>query len=103
VGINSDDGVRRLKGPSRPINPAEARAQVLAAMQAVDFVTVFAEPTPLELIQALRPEVLVKGADYRKQDVVGADLVESYGGRIYLAPLRQGHSTTRLVERLGAA
>jgi D-beta-D-heptose 7-phosphate kinase/D-beta-D-heptose 1-phosphate adenosyltransferase len=103
VGVNSDDSVRRLKGPTRPINPVEARAQVLAGLQAVDFVTVFAEPTPLELIQTLRPDVLVKGADYRKDEVVGADFVESYSGRVHLAPLREGYSTTRLVQRLGAA
>jgi D-beta-D-heptose 7-phosphate kinase/D-beta-D-heptose 1-phosphate adenosyltransferase len=103
VGLNSDTSVRQLKGPDRPVNPLEARAHVLAALQAVDFVTVFEENTPLELIRALRPDVLVKGADYRKEEVVGAELVESYGGRVYLAPLRQGYSTTRLLERLRAA
>jgi D-beta-D-heptose 7-phosphate kinase/D-beta-D-heptose 1-phosphate adenosyltransferase len=76
---------------------------VLAGLQAVDFVSIFAEPTPLELIQTVRPHVLVKGADYRKEEVVGADLVESYGGRVYLAPLREGYSTTRILRALGAA
>jgi D-beta-D-heptose 7-phosphate kinase/D-beta-D-heptose 1-phosphate adenosyltransferase len=80
-----------------------ARAQVLAGLQAVDYVTIFEEPTPLSLISALRPNVLVKGADYQKHDVVGADLVESYGGRVHLAPLREGFSTTRILQRLGAA
>ena len=103
VGLNGDAGVRALKGPGRPVNPAESRAVVLAALEAVDYLTVFDEPTPLELIRALRPDVLVKGADYRREDVVGADVVESYGGRVHLAALREGHSTTRLLQRLGAA
>ena len=103
VGLNSDASVRGLKGPRRPINPATARALVLAGLQAVDYVTVFEEPTPLGLIQALRPDVLVKGADYRKADVVGAAFVESYGGRVYLAPLREGFSTSRLLEQWRAA
>jgi D-beta-D-heptose 7-phosphate kinase/D-beta-D-heptose 1-phosphate adenosyltransferase len=103
VGLNSDSSVRQLKGPGRPINPLEARAQVLAALQTVDYVTVFDEMTPLELIRAIKPEVLVKGADYRKDEVVGAELVESCGGRVYLAPLHPGYSTTRLLEKLRAA
>jgi D-beta-D-heptose 7-phosphate kinase/D-beta-D-heptose 1-phosphate adenosyltransferase len=103
VGLNGDAGVRALKGPGRPVNSAEARALVLAALEAVDLLTVFDEPTPLELIRAVRPDVLVKGADYRREEVVGADFVESYGGRVHLAPLRPGCSTTRLLQRLGAA
>jgi len=103
VGLNSDAGVRALKGPSRPVNPLDARAQVLAALQAVDYLTVFDEPTPLALIEALRPDVLVKGADYRKDQVVGADFVESYGGRVHLAPVRQGYSTSALLQKLHAA
>jgi D-beta-D-heptose 7-phosphate kinase/D-beta-D-heptose 1-phosphate adenosyltransferase len=103
VGLNCDAGVRTLKGPSRPINSVEDRALVLAALKAVDYLVLFDEPTPLELIQALRPDVLVKGADYRRENVVGADFVESYGGRVHLARLREGYSTTRLLKRLGAA
>src|SRR5256886_11310614 len=103
VGLNGDAGVRALKGPGRPVNPVESRALVLAGLEAVDYLTVFDEATPLELIQALRPDVLVKGADYHPDEVVGADLVASYGGRVYLAPLREGYSTTRLLQRLGAA
>jgi D-beta-D-heptose 7-phosphate kinase/D-beta-D-heptose 1-phosphate adenosyltransferase len=103
VGLNSDSGVRMLKGPMRPVHDAAARALVLGALEMVDYVTVFDEPTPLELIRALRPDVLVKGADYRRDEVVGADLVESYGGRVHLAALREGLSTTRLLQRLGAA
>ncbi len=103
VGLNSDASVRALKGPARPINSAESRALVLAGLEAVDYLTVFEESTPLELVRALRPDVLVKGADYRREDVVGADFVASYGGRVHLAGLREGHSTTRLLQRLGAA
>jgi D-beta-D-heptose 7-phosphate kinase/D-beta-D-heptose 1-phosphate adenosyltransferase len=103
VGLNSDAGVRALKGPTRPVNAAADRALVLAALEAVDYLTVFDEPTPLELIHAIRPDVLVKGADYSRAEVVGAEFVESYGGRVHLAPLREGQSTTRLLQRLGAA
>src|SRR5262245_10490449 len=103
VGLNSDASIRGLKGPGRPINPVAARSLVLAALQALDYVTVFDESTPLELIIAVRPDVLVKGADYRKSDVVGAEFVESYGGRVHLAALREGYSTTNLLRRLEAA
>jgi D-beta-D-heptose 7-phosphate kinase/D-beta-D-heptose 1-phosphate adenosyltransferase len=103
VGLNSDASVCRLKGPGRPVNPVEARALVLASLQGVDYVTIFDEATPLELIQSLRPNVLVKGADYRKEEVVGAHFVEANGGRVHLAALREGFSTTGLLQRLGAA
>jgi D-beta-D-heptose 7-phosphate kinase/D-beta-D-heptose 1-phosphate adenosyltransferase len=103
VGLNSDAGVRALKGNGRPVNPVQARALVLTGLQAVDYVTVFGEPTPIELLQLLRPDVLVKGADYRKEDVVGADVVEGYGGRVHLAALCEGCSTTQTLERLEAA
>jgi D-beta-D-heptose 7-phosphate kinase/D-beta-D-heptose 1-phosphate adenosyltransferase len=103
VALNSDESVRHLKGPTRPLNPVEARALVLAGLQDVDFVTIFAEPTPLALIRAVRPDVLVKGADYRKSEVVGADFVEGYGGRVHLAAVRDGFSTTNLIERMKAA
>jgi D-beta-D-heptose 7-phosphate kinase/D-beta-D-heptose 1-phosphate adenosyltransferase len=103
VGLNGDAGVRALKGPGRPVHGALERALVLGALECVDYVTVFEEMTPLELIEAIRPDVLVKGADYGRDEVVGADFVESCGGRVHLAPLRQGLSTTRLLQRLGAA
>jgi D-beta-D-heptose 7-phosphate kinase/D-beta-D-heptose 1-phosphate adenosyltransferase len=103
VGLNSDSSVRGLKGPTRPHNPAEARAAVLAALESVSLVTVFDEPDPLSLILELRPDVLVKGADYARSQVVGGDLVEQWGGRVHLAALRDGYSTTRLLSRLGAA
>jgi D-beta-D-heptose 7-phosphate kinase/D-beta-D-heptose 1-phosphate adenosyltransferase len=103
VGLNSDASVRALKGPGRPVHSEEARALVLAGLQAVDYITVFEESTPLALIEAIRPDVLVKGADYRKEDVVGAGFVEAHGGRVHLAPLREGYSTTRILQQLAAA
>jgi D-beta-D-heptose 7-phosphate kinase/D-beta-D-heptose 1-phosphate adenosyltransferase len=103
VGINTDASVQGLKGKSRPLQPLSARATVLAALQAVDFITPFAESTPLALIRHVRPDVLVKGADYRKDEVVGAEFVESYGGRVHLAILHPGYSTTQLIEQLRAA
>ena len=87
VGLNSDASVKRLKGPSRPINPAEARAEVLSALEAVDAVTIFDEDTPLELINAICPDVLIKGGDYRPDEVVGRDEVEAAGGRLGDRPL----------------
>jgi D-beta-D-heptose 7-phosphate kinase/D-beta-D-heptose 1-phosphate adenosyltransferase len=103
VGLNSDASVRALKGHDRPIHPAEARSTVLAGLQAVDYVVFFEEDTPQALIEALRPDVLIKGADYRKEDVVGAAFVESYGGRVYLAPVRKGFSSTKVIEQMKAA
>jgi len=103
IGLNSDASVRQIKGPMRPLNPAEARALVLAGLQDVDYITIFADATPRTLIATIRPDVLVKGADYRKDEIVGADLVEEYGGRVHLAELRGGFSTTGLIERMKAA
>jgi D-beta-D-heptose 7-phosphate kinase/D-beta-D-heptose 1-phosphate adenosyltransferase len=99
VGLNSDASTCRLKGNGRPINPAEGRAEVLAALEAVDLVVVFDQDTPLELIKRVRPHVLVKGADYAKEEVVGHDLVEAAGGRVILIDLLPGHSTTAIVKR----
>ncbi len=99
VGLNSDASTTRLKGKGRPINPAEGRAEVLAALEAVDLVVVFEEDTPLELIKRVRPAVLVKGADYRREDVVGHDVVEAAGGDVILVDLVPGHSTTATVKR----
>jgi D-beta-D-heptose 7-phosphate kinase/D-beta-D-heptose 1-phosphate adenosyltransferase len=101
VGLNSDGSVRRLKGEARPVNSEMARATVLASLADVDRVVVFDEDTPLELIRQVRPDVLVKGADYSRDNVVGADLVEGWGGRLVLAALTPGHSTTRIVDRMG--
>ncbi len=99
VGLNGDASTARLKGEGRPINPAEGRAEVLAALEAVDLVVVFDEDTPLELIRRVRPVVLVKGADYRLEDVIGRDVVEAAGGDVVLVDLVQGQSTSRLVQR----
>jgi D-beta-D-heptose 7-phosphate kinase/D-beta-D-heptose 1-phosphate adenosyltransferase len=101
VGLNSDASVRRLKGDGRPVQGEAARAIVLAGLADVDLVTVFAEDTPEALIAALRPDVLVKGADYTIETVVGADFVRGYGGRVVLAELLPGHSTTATVAKLG--
>ena len=104
VGVNSDASVRRLgKGRDRPLNDEIARTRVLAALAAVDCVVLFGEDTPLELIQQLAPDVLVKGADYVRSAIVGADLVESRGGRVVRVPLVSGFSTSSLVERLRAS
>ena len=99
VGLNSDASVRRLKGPERPIQDVASRADVLAALEAVDLVVVFEEDTPLELIRAVRPTVLVKGGDYTREQVVGHDIVEQNGGEVVLVDLVPGHSTTRIVAR----
>ena len=99
VGLNSDASVRRLKGPNRPVQSEVARATVLAAMGSVDAVVMFAEDEPLELIAQVAPDVLVKGADYQPDQVVGAELVTARGGRLLLAPLVAGHSTTGTVQR----
>jgi D-beta-D-heptose 7-phosphate kinase/D-beta-D-heptose 1-phosphate adenosyltransferase len=99
VGLNSDASVRRLKGKNRPIQSEYARAEVLAALEAVDLVVVFDQNTPLELIRRLRPSVLVKGGDYRREQVVGRDVVEAQGGEVILVDLVPGFSTTRIVER----
>ena len=100
VGLNSDSSVRRIKGIHRPILPQSDRAALLAALGCVDMVVVFEEDTPLSLIKALRPDVLVKGADYTREAVVGHELVEAWGGRIVLAPLIENLSTTGIVERV---
>jgi rfaE bifunctional protein nucleotidyltransferase chain/domain len=104
VGLNSDASVRRLgKGPERPVSGETARARVLAGLAAVDCVVLFEEETPLQLIQALTPDVLVKGADYARDGIVGADWIESRGGRVVRVPLIAGFSTTALLERFRAS
>lgn len=100
VGLNSDASVRRLKGKDRPVQTEAARAAVLASLGTVDLVVSFEEDTPLEVIRALRPNVLVKGADYRLDQVVGVDLVHAWGGRVVLAELSPGHSTTATIRKL---
>jgi D-beta-D-heptose 7-phosphate kinase / D-beta-D-heptose 1-phosphate adenosyltransferase len=103
VGLNGDASTTRLKGAGRPINPVGGRAEVLAALEAVDLVAVFDEDTPLQLIKRVRPAVLVKGADYRIEEVVGRDVVEGAGGEVILVSLVPGHSTTGLVQRSAAS
>jgi rfaE bifunctional protein nucleotidyltransferase chain/domain len=104
VGLNSDTSVRRLgKGSDRPVTGERARARVLAGFAAVDCVVLFNEETPLELIQRLAPDVLVKGDDYPREGIVGGDWVESKGGRVVRVPLVSGFSTTSIVERLRAS
>ncbi len=100
LAINSDASVRRLKGPERPLVPEQDRAAVLAALGFVDAVTIFDEDTPLEVLQSVRPQVLVKGGDYKLSDVVGREFVEAAGGRVALVPLTPEKSTTALVERI---
>ena len=99
VGLNTDASVRRLKGPTRPIVSEEDRAAVLSALTCVDLVVPFREDTPLSLIKALRPDILVKGGDYRPETVVGREIVESYGGHVRLIPLLEGYSTTTLAHK----
>ena len=99
LGLNSDSSVRRLKGEGRPVQPVGARAEVLAALEAVDLVVVFEEDTPLKLIERVKPTVLVKGGDYTRETVVGHEIVEALGGEIILIDLVPGHSTTAMVER----
>jgi D-beta-D-heptose 7-phosphate kinase/D-beta-D-heptose 1-phosphate adenosyltransferase len=101
VGLNSDASVARLKGANRPVQQETARAAVLASLSSVDLVVVFPEDTPVALIEAIRPDVLVKGADYRVEEVVGADFVQSYGGTVVLADLVAGHSTTATIKKIG--
>lgn len=97
VGLNTDASVRRLKGESRPVNNQEARALVLASLNFVDAVVLFDEDTPYELIKAVRPDVLVKGADYKPEEIVGYDIVTSYGGKVEVVDLVEGYSTTQLL------
>ncbi len=100
VGVNDDASVRRLKGPDRPIRSTAERCYVLAALEMVDAVVVFEQDTPLELVRALRPDVLVKGGDYTEASIVGAPDVRAWGGTVVIVPLTPGHSTTSTLERL---
>ena len=100
VGLNSDDSVKRLKGETRPVQTEIARADVLSSLAYVDAVVIFTEDTPKEIIEVIKPDVLVKGADYKIEDVVGADFVQSYGGKVELAQFVDGHSTTSMIERI---
>jgi len=99
VGLNSDSSVKIIKGPERPINNQQDRATVLAALETVDYVTIFEEPDPLNLIKKVKPDVLVKGLDWAQKGVIGREFVESYGGKVVLAPLVEGESSTATIEK----
>lgn len=100
VGLNSDQSVRRLKGPQRPVKTQESRALLLASLVQVDLVVIFEEDTPADLIRQVHPDVLVKGGDWAPETIVGADFVMGYGGQVLSLPFHEGHSTTRLVDRI---
>ena len=100
VGVNADASVRRNKGRDRPINPEVERAELLGALTCVDAVTIFDEDTPAEVIQAVQPDVLVKGADWAEDRIVGRDTVEARGGRVVRIAVEQGHSTTAILDRI---
>jgi D-beta-D-heptose 7-phosphate kinase/D-beta-D-heptose 1-phosphate adenosyltransferase len=100
VGLNSDASVRRNKGPKRPINPQDERAEVLAALACVDAVSIFDDDTPADIIGRVQPDVLVKGADWPADQIVGRDTVEARGGRVVLEPVEQGYSTTDIIARV---
>jgi D-beta-D-heptose 7-phosphate kinase/D-beta-D-heptose 1-phosphate adenosyltransferase len=100
VGVNSDRSVRENKGPDRPITPEVERAEILSGLACVDAVTIFDEPTPFEIVNALAPDVLVKGADWAHDAIVGREAVEGRGGRVVRIPVEQGYSTTVIVERI---
>jgi rfaE bifunctional protein nucleotidyltransferase chain/domain len=100
VGINSDQSVKQIKGPARPVLPESDRCELLGAMEMVDFVVLFNEPDPRDLISAIRPDVLVKGGDWNAEKIIGADSVEAAGGRVVVVPYIKGFSTTEIIERI---
>lgn len=100
IGLNGDRSVRANKGPDRPLTPERERAEILGALLCVDAVVIFDEPTPRELISALQPDVLVKGADWAADAIVGRDIVEARGGRVVRIPVAEGHSTTAIVQKI---
>ena len=99
VGLNSDDSVSRLKGEGRPVNKQNARAEVMGALGMVDYIILFGEDTPLDLISALRPDILVKGGDYKSEEIVGYKEVISSGGQVITIPILEGYSSTSIIER----
>ena len=100
VGLNSDNSVKKIKGPARPINNQHDRSAVLAALETVDYITVFDEPDPLNLIKKVKPDILVKGRDWAEKGVIGREFVESHGGKVVLAPLVEGKSSTKIIEKM---
>lgn len=101
VGLNTDASVRRLKGKDRPVQSQRDRATILLALRSVDWVVLFSDDTPAKLISLVRPDVLVKGADYKESEIVGAEFVRSYGGQVKRVRLTPGRSTTRIIKRAG--
>lgn len=100
VGLNSDASVRRLKGPARPVTDEQSRSRVLAGLACVDYIILFTEDTPYELIRSIRPHILVKGGDWPVEQIVGRDVVEGDGGRVLSIPFLPGYSTTSIIERI---
>ena len=103
VGLNADESVRRNKGPERPLTPQHERAELLAALACVDAVVIFAEDTPADIIRLIQPDVLVKGADWAADAIVGRDTVEARGGKVVRVPVEPGYSTTSIVEKIRTA
>ena len=103
VGVNSDRSVRAIKGPTRPLNPEHERAEVLAALACVDAVVIFDEDTPYDVIAALQPDVLVKGADWAADAIIGRETVEARGGRVVRIPLAEGYSTSAIINKIRSA
>lgn len=103
VGLNSDSSVRRIKGPSRPINREQDRARVLSALASVDYIAIFTEDTPENLIKNIRPDVLVKGGDWRSEEIAGAPFVKACGGRVKIVPFVKGFSTTSAIKKMSGA
>ncbi len=101
IGLNSDSSVKRLKGPKRPINCQKDRAQVLSALESVDFVVYFSDDTPIKLIKLIKPDVLVKGSDWKNKNIVGSDIVKSSGGKVLTVPFLPGRSTTATINKIG--
>jgi D-glycero-beta-D-manno-heptose 1-phosphate adenylyltransferase len=100
IGLNSDESVKRIKGNNRPINNQKNRSMILEAIKYIDLVVIFDEDTPYNLINSIRPDILIKGGDWSPDKIVGRDIVESYGGKVLSLPLLEGHSTTNLLERI---
>jgi D-beta-D-heptose 7-phosphate kinase/D-beta-D-heptose 1-phosphate adenosyltransferase len=100
VGMNTDASVKRLKGPSRPLQPEKDRAYILSSLRCVDYIVLFGEDTPDKIIRAIKPDVLVKGADYKIADIVGADFVSSYGGKVKRVKIVTGRSSSKIIAKL---
>jgi rfaE bifunctional protein nucleotidyltransferase chain/domain len=102
IGMNTDSSIKRLKGPNRPLQDQESRAISLSALVFVDYVVLFGEDTPLELLKLIKPNVLVKGGDYQVENIVGYDLVSSYGGKVFTLPLIKGYSTSSIIKKISS-